>query len=62
MKPIKSLTCCCCGQETQGRQWWNRDNGYGLCEKCADIISHKEDAEEMRSCYGTKGVHYYVEV
>lgn len=59
-KPITDLECCCCGQETRGRQWWNRDTGYGLCSKCADIIGKKEDAEEMKSCYGQSGVHYNV--
>lgn len=60
MKPIRELTCCCCGQSTIGRQWWNRDTGYGLCKKCADIISIKEDSETMNSCYGEKGIHYYI--
>ncbi len=61
MKPIKELICCCCGQYTPGRQWWNRDNGYGLCEKCAEIISKKEDEETMKSCYGERGIHYAIQ-
>ena len=62
MKPINELECCCCGQETIGRQWWNRDTGYGICNKCADIISKTENDEYMQDCYGTKGMHYYIEV
>ncbi len=58
LKPIKTLTCCCCGEQTIGRQWWNRDTGFGLCESCAERISKNEDQETMKSCYGEKGVHY----
>ncbi len=61
MKPIKELVCCCCGEYTMGRQWWNRDKGFGLCVRCADMISQKEDSETMNSCYGERGVHYDVE-
>jgi len=60
MKPIKELICCCCGNQTSGRQWWNRDTGYGLCVKCAEVISKKEDEETMKSCYGEKGKHYAI--
>lgn len=60
MKPIKTLNCSCCGQYTQGRQWWNQDTGYGLCESCAGIISKSEDPESMESCYGRKGEHYAI--
>jgi NMD protein affecting ribosome stability and mRNA decay len=60
MKPIRTLICSCCGQYTEGRQWWNRDNGYGLCDTCADIISRKEDEETMQSCYGKQGIHYSI--
>jgi hypothetical protein len=59
-KPIKELICCCCGNQTRGRQWWNRDTGFGLCVKCAEVISKKEDEETMKSCYGEKGKHYAI--
>ena len=55
---IEELTCCCCGKDTHGRQWWNRDFGYGLCCDCADRIEKKEDEESMKTFYGIKGVHY----
>ena len=61
LRPIKTLECCCCGQETRGRQWWNRDTGYGLCAKCAVHAKKGYDAEEMESCYGKEGIHYNVE-
>lgn len=59
-KPCR-LTCCCCAAGTVGRQWWNRDTGYGLCETCADWIeSRATPPEEMRSLYGIKGTHYAI--
>lgn len=61
-EPIVRLSCCVCGASTKGRQWWNRDTGYGLCEKCADdprVTS--QGAETMRSYYGVRGVHYCVD-
>ncbi len=58
---IKDMECSCCGRECRGRQWWNRDTGYGLCNRCADSFSEKEGEEEMERCYGKKGVHYYIE-
>lgn len=61
-KQILELTCCCCGERTSGRQWWNRDTGFGLCNTCAERISLKEDAETMKSCYGISGVHYNINV
>ena len=60
MKVIKELICCCCGSQTTGRQWWNRDIGYGLCEECGVRISKREDEETMKSCYGEKGIHYAI--
>ena len=59
-KPIQTLTCCCCGEYTKGRQWFNRDKGYGLCPECAIWLSDKETPEEMRKCYGIKGEHYCI--
>lgn len=60
-KPI-SLECCCCGNRTIGRQWYNRDTGYGVCEPCATKIALTETPEYMRSTYGIYGVHYGVPV
>lgn len=55
---MKRLTCCCCGASTIGRQWWNRDAGYGICTPCADRQALREDAATMRSYYGVRGTHY----
>uniref|UniRef100_A0A6M3L8A2 Uncharacterized protein n=1 Tax=viral metagenome TaxID=1070528 RepID=A0A6M3L8A2_9ZZZZ len=58
---IKGLVCCCCGSLTKGRQWYNRDIGYGLCDRCAGWLEGKgTTAEEMTSCYGERGVHYCI--
>ena len=59
LKP-KTLECCCCGGATKGRQWWNRDDGYGLCSGCvaycgADVPVGQIDPSE---CYGIRGYHY----
>lgn len=59
--PIRRLTCCCCGDSLRGRQWWNRDIGYGICTRCADEQAAREDAETMRSYYGIRGRHYAIE-
>ncbi len=55
------LTCCCCGNYTTGRQWHNRDIGYGLCTSCIDYCSRGESTESMRSLYGDRGIHYDIE-
>lgn len=52
------LTCCCCGDATTGRQWRNRDTGWGLCVNCIDYCARGESAESMRSLYGDRGVYY----
>jgi len=59
--PVRRLTCCCCGAATRGRQWHNRDTGFGLCAWCAGwIIGRGMDREEFRRCYGTRGIHFDV--
>jgi Zn-finger nucleic acid-binding protein len=61
IKPMKllNLTCSCCGSSTEGRQWHNRDEGYGLCPKCADwMIGRGESNEVMQSNYGSNGIHW----
>lgn len=58
---VRRLICCCCGGGTRGRQWHNRDTGYGLCVECADSIALTETPEEMRARYGVRGVNYCVE-
>ena len=58
-KRPKRLTCACCGASAIGRQWWNRDTGFGLCAPCAAWMeSRGESPDEMQRGYGVRGVHY----
>ncbi len=65
---IESLICSCCGTRTEGRQWFNRDAGYGICPPCADRVERCEAKanptcrikEIMRGYYGEKGIHYAI--
>lgn len=62
-KRVVSLSCCCCGQGTRGRQWWNRDTGFGICAKCIGWLrSRGTSEEEIRASYGREGYHFNVEV
>lgn len=58
---LRSLWCSCCGAETMGRQWYNRDTGFGLCKPCVSFVEERTGAAEMRSNYGERGVHYDLE-
>lgn len=55
------LTCACCGGEALGRQWWNRDTGYGGCTKCiAWMRGRGTTEEEIKQSYGIEGVHFSI--
>lgn len=60
----RTLTCCCCGGTSRGRQWFNQDMGYGLCPSCGDWIpsrpGHQMTADDMERTYGKRGVHWDV--
>jgi len=59
--PTRQLECCCCGQHAPGRQWWNRDTGYGLCDACISFCGVADiPAGEEVSAYGIRGVHWDV--
>jgi hypothetical protein len=57
-KPVR-LICCCCGSPTRGRQWWNRDKGYGLCDNCIDAngVANVPAGQEASS-FGVRGFHW----
>lgn len=57
---IQNLTCSCCHALTTGRQWHNQDDGFGLCDKCADWIATREMPEYVKRTYGAIGIHYKV--
>lgn len=56
---VKVLTCCCCGDCCKGRQWWNRDTGYGACWKCIPYLGKGEDEDGLKNMIGIDGVHYF---
>jgi hypothetical protein len=58
-EPVKKLLCCCCGARTKGRQWHNRDTGYGICSDCvAWVRGRGTNAADIRSNYGIEGIHW----
>lgn len=59
LEPARTLTCCCCGESTRGRQWWNRDIGFGVCPPCVVFVRRKGETQ-IQSLYGIAGVHYDV--
>ena len=56
--PVESLSCCCCGNRTLGRQWWNRDTGYGLCDGCIELCGADVPVGDTAESYGVRGIHY----
>lgn len=53
----RHLNCATCGAGTSGRQWWNRDTGYGVCPSCFAAAVISEGAEAARSNFGLPGIH-----
>jgi hypothetical protein len=49
-RPVR-LRCAVCAEGTIGRQWYDRDNGYGVCSRC--FIRHP-----VVATYGYPGVHH----
>lgn len=53
------LRCCTCGNGTRGRQWWNRDKGFGLCDDCITFVGVADvPVGETHSSYGVRGYHW----
>lgn len=62
-KTPRHMVCAVCGAATLGRQWANRDTGFGLCEACPPWLAERGmSPEEMRDLYGEPGVHYALNV
>lgn len=53
----EELFCSCCGACTTGRQYWNRDEGYGLCKTCMKSVLPKLGFKDFTRNYGTIGFH-----
>ncbi len=59
-RPVKWLTCTCCGENYQGRQWWNQDCGYGLGDCCVEMNHADPTPGAESSCYGVAGIHFLI--
>lgn len=59
--PVQDLECCCCGNSCRGRQWWNRDAGFGVCASCGDKASQKEGASTADQHYGKRGIYWAID-
>lgn len=55
-KPVRGLTCTCCGSAFKGRQFHNQDTGYGLGDCCVEYVRPRVD--DVERTYGVAGVHY----
>ena len=56
---ILHLRCSCCGGDAPAlKQYFNRDTGYGLCEKCADRIISRGHEPDFERTYGKRGIHF----
>lgn len=59
-KPVRRMTCTCCGQSYRGRQWWNQDCRYGLGDCCVEFCGVDPNGGESRS-YGVPGIHFLID-
>ena len=55
--------CAVCDSGCKGKQWWNRDTGFGLCAKCYAWLKdvRGESDEEIRLNYGIAGINFFTE-
>lgn len=58
LQRIRKMDCCICGIRCFGRQWWNRDTGFGICPRCAEYEETKISPKEHEELYGKPNVHY----
>jgi len=59
-KRPRHITCGCCAQPAgYYQQFWNQDNGFGMCGECIDWeISRGATVEDIMRRYGEPGVHF----
>lgn len=58
-KPIRWMSCTCCGEGYRGRQWFNQDTGYGLGDCCVEYCGVNPAGGES-DCYGVPGIHFLI--
>lgn len=54
------LECSVCGKDEIGRQWHNRDNGFGLCSDCVSFASRGYSHDSFQQTYGLEGYHFSI--
>lgn len=59
-KPIKWMSCTCCGDSMQGRDWWNQEPGYGLCNDCVKMCCGPIEPGQESETYGVAGIHFAI--
>ncbi len=59
-QPIKWLSCTCCGESYQGRNWWNQEPGYGLGDCCVKFCGASTTPGAVSDCYGVTGIHFLI--
>jgi len=59
-KPIKWMTCTCCGESYQGRDWWDQEPGYGLGDCCVQYCQANPTPGAESECYGVAGIHFLI--
>lgn len=67
---IETLWCACCDEAVRGRQWKNRDTGWGVCTRCADANTKRYGegkpgdslgGDTTYALFGVRGVHFGIE-
>ena len=66
---VRTLRCAVCDGEARGRQWTNRDLGYGVCVRCADANTARYGegdphgslaGDDTHALFGIRGYHFDV--
>ena len=60
MSRRRHLTCTCCGSSAGNfEQFWNQDNGYGMCGDCIDWeLDRGTSQDELKLRYGEPVVNF----
>lgn len=56
---LRRLQCCTCGASCTGRQWWNRDTGWGICGECPKLWRENPRChDDVEHSCGVAGIHW----
>jgi hypothetical protein len=53
-----NLQCSVCGGKAPGAQWWNQDQGFGICAGCFESERERNGFAEAERTYGRPGLHH----